>query len=232
MIRKRADKDRGKANIDWLDGRHSFSFGHYYDTEHMGFKSLRVINEDKFAAAKGFPTHPHKDMEIISYILTGSLEHKDSVGNGSTIKPGVVQRMTAGTGIKHSEFNPSDETQNHFFQIWIEPDQNDLEPSWEEKTFDEEAKRDTLLLVASKEGRDGSLSLNQDLDLYATRLAAGKSISHNLVDGRDAWLQVAEGSVTIGDVTLDAGDGASLSEEDRFTLTAQEDAHVLVFDIA
>lgn len=232
MIRKRADKDRGKANIDWLDGRHSFSFGHYYDPEHMGFKSLRVINEDKFAAAKGFPTHPHKDMEIISYMLTGSLEHKDSVGNGSTIKPGVVQRMTAGTGIKHSEFNPSDETQNHFFQIWIEPDQNDLEPSWEEKTFDEEAKRDTLLLVASKEGRDGSLSLNQDLDLYATRLAAGKSISHNLVGGRDAWLQVAEGSVTIGDVTLDAGDGASLSEEDRFTLTAQEDAHVLVFDIA
>lgn len=232
MIRKRADKDRGKANIDWLDGRHSFSFGHYYDPEHMGFKSLRVINEDKFAAAKGFPTHPHKDMEIISYMLTGSLEHKDSVGNGSTIKPGVVQRMTAGTGIKHSEFNPSDETQNHFFQIWIEPDQNDLEPSWEEKTFDEKAKRDTLLLVASKEGRDGSLSLNQDLDLYATRLAAGKSISHNLVGGRDAWLQVAEGSVTIGDVTLDAGDGASLSEEDRFTLTAQEDAHVLVFDIA
>lgn len=232
MIRKRADKDRGKANIDWLDGRHSFSFGHYYDPEHMGFKSLRVINEDKFAAAKGFPTHPHKDMEIISYMLTGSLEHKDSVGNGSTIKPGVVQRMTAGTGIKHSEFNPSDETQNHFFQIWIEPDQNDLEPSWEEKTFDEKAKRDTLLLVASKEGRDGSLSLNQDLDLHATRLAAGKSISHNLVGGRDAWLQVAEGSVTIGDVTLDAGDGASLSEEDRFTLTAQEDAHVLVFDIA
>jgi quercetin 2,3-dioxygenase len=232
MIRKRRDQDRGQANIDWLDGRHSFSFAHYYDPEHMGFKSLRVINEDKFAATCGFPTHPHKDMEIISYMLTGSLEHKDSVGNGSTIKTGDVQRMTAGTGIRHSEFNPSDETQNHFFQIWIEPDQNDLEPDWEEKNFDEDAKRDTLLLVASKTGRDGSLSLNQDLDLYATRLDAGKSISHKLADGRDAWLQVAEGTVTVGDVTLNKGDGASISEEDGFTLTAEKDAHILVFDIA
>ena len=140
--------------------------------------------------------------------------------------------MTAGTGIRHSEFNPSDETQNHFFQIWIEPDQNDLEPDWEEKNFDEDAKRDTLLLVASKTGRDGSLSLNQDLDLYATRLDAGKSISHKLADGRDAWLQVAEGTVTVGDVTLNKGDGASISEEDGFTLTAEKDAHILVFDIA
>jgi redox-sensitive bicupin YhaK (pirin superfamily) len=232
MIQKRRDEDRGQANIDWLDGRHSFSFGHYYDPEFMGFKVLRVINEDKFAATAGFPTHPHKDMEIISYMLTGALEHKDSVGNGSTIKSGDVQRMTAGTGIKHSEFNPSEDTQNHFFQIWIEPDQNDLEPSWEEKNFDDEAKRDTLLLIASKTGRDGSLSLSQDLDLYATRLNAGGAISHKLVDGRDAWLQIAEGTVTIGDVTLNQGDGASISDEDGFTLKAEEVSHVLVFDIA
>ena len=232
MIKKRDSEGRGQANIDWLDSRHSFSFGHYYDTEHLGFKSLKVINEDKFAAAKGFPSHPHKDMEIISYMLTGSLEHKDSMGNGSTISSGDVQRMTTGTGIRHSEFNPSTRTQNHFFQIWIEPDQNNLKPSWDEKWFDEDAKRDALLLVASKNGRNGSLGLNQDLDLYATRLEAGKSISHELSSGRDAWLQVAEGKVTVGGVTLNTGDGAAVTDITAFTILAEEDTHVLVFDIA
>ncbi len=233
MITIRPAQARGAANFGWLDSRHTFSFGEYHDPNHMGFANLRVINEDKVTAGKGFATHGHRDMEIISYVLDGALEHKDSIGTGSVIRPGDVQRMSAGTGIRHSEYNASKTDPVHFLQIWILPEQIGIAPGYEQKTFPESEKRGQLRLVGSRTGRDGSITIHQDVDLYATTLAAGESVHHVCAPGRVAWLQVARGTVQLNDQTLTAGDGAAIAQESQITLqgTAQ-DAEVLLFDLA
>src|SRR5262252_4566222 len=197
MITVRPAAERGIANFGWLDSRHSFSFGHYYDPKHMGFGTLRVINEDRVEPGKGFDTHGHRDMEIVSYVLEGALAHKDSLGTGSVIRPGDVQRMSAGTGIRHSEFNHSKTDPVHFLQIWILPERDGLTPSYEQKTFDERAKRGGFRLVGSRDGRDGSVTIHQDVDLYAAILADGESVSHAFAADRRGWLQVARGSVKV-----------------------------------
>jgi redox-sensitive bicupin YhaK (pirin superfamily) len=233
MITIRSAQERGAANFGWLDSRHTFSFGNYYDPSHMGFADLRVINEDKVAPGQGFGTHGHRDMEIISYVLEGALEHKDSIGTGSVIRPGDVQRMSAGTGIQHSEFNASKTDSVHFLQIWILPEKKGIEPGYEQKSFSEAEKRGGLRLVGSRDGRDGSITIHQNVDLYATALQEGDTVSHPLKQGRVAWLQVARGAVQLNGHTLTAGDGAAISEESQITLqgTAQ-DAEVLLFDMA
>jgi len=233
MITLRPAQERGTANFGWLDSRHTFSFGNYYDPNHMGFASLRVINEDKVAPGQGFGTHGHRDMEIISYVLEGALEHKDSIGTGSVIRPGDVQRMSAGTGIRHSEFNASKTEPVHFLQIWILPEQEGIEPGYEQKTFPEAEKRGTLRLVGSRDGRDGSITIHQDVDLYATALQDGEEVSHSLAEGRVAWLQVARGTVQLNNQTLSAGDGAAIAQESLITLQgAANDTEVLLFDMA
>ncbi len=186
MITIRPAQARGAVNVGWLDSRHTFSFGEYYDPSHMGFATLRVINEDKVIPGKGFPTHGHRDMEIITYVLAGALEHKDSIGTGSIIRPGDVQRMSAGTGIRHSEFNASSTEPVHFLQIWMLPGQLDIEPSYEQKTFAEAEKRGNLRLVGSRDGRDRSITIHQNVDLYATVLEEGETVSHVLAEGRVA----------------------------------------------
>ncbi len=230
MIAIRRANDRGRARFGWLDSRHSFSFGHYYDPAHMGFGPLRVINEDRVEPGKGFDPHGHRDMEIISYVLEGELEHADSIGNGSVIRPGDVQRMTAGSGIRHSEYNPSKTEGVHFLQIWILPAEEGLEPGYEQKAFGDERK-DTLRLVASGDARDGSLKIHQDADLYAALLEKGETRSHAFAAGRKGWLQVARGSVSLGGETLAAGDGAALDDVGEITVTAAEDAEILLFDM-
>ncbi|MDJ0736640.1 MAG: pirin family protein [Nostocaceae cyanobacterium] len=233
MITIRHSQDRGVANFGWLDSRHTFSFGYYYDPRHMGFGSLRVINEDKVAPAKGFGAHGHRDMEIISYVLDGALEHKDNIGNGSVIRPGDVQRMSAGTGILHSEFNSSNTEPVHFLQIWLLPDQRGIEPSYEQKTFSPEEKQGQLRLVGSRNGRDGSVTIHQDVDLYSTLLGNGSAVSHRLENGRQAWIHVARGSVELNGHQLYAGDGAAISQEHNITLQGvSSDAEVLLFDMA
>lgn len=232
MITIRHAEERGRANMGWLDSRHSFSFGHYYDPAHMGFGPLRVINEDRVQPGQGFPTHGHENMEIISYVLDGALEHKDSIGTGSVIRPGDVQRMSAGTGIRHSEYNHSHDDPVHFLQIWIVPNERDIEPGYEQKAFPEAERRGRLRLVASPDGRDGSLTLHQDARLYATVLAENESVSMPLAQGRRAWVQVARGSVTVNGEQLYPGDGAALSDEDTVQIRATSDAEALVFDLA
>ena len=232
MITIRPAQERGAANFGWLDSRHTFSFGNYYDPNHMGFAILRVINEDKVIPGQGFGTHAHRDMEIISYVLEGALEHKDSIGTGSIIRPGDVQRMSAGTGIQHSEFNASQTEPVHFLQIWILPEQKGIAPGYEQKTFTEEEKRGTLRLVGSRDGRDESITIHQDVNLYAASLQSGEEVSHSFTNGRVAWLQVARGAVQINDQTLTAGDGAAISDESLITLRgAVNDAEVLLFDM-
>ncbi len=232
MITIRSAQDRGVANFGWLDSRHTFSFGNYYDPSNMGFADLRVINEDKVTPGQGFGTHGHRDMEIISYVLEGALEHKDSIGTGSVIRPGDVQRMSAGTGIQHSEFNASKTEPVHFLQIWILPETKGIEPGYEQKTFSEEEKRGTLRLVGSRDGRDGSITIHQDVNLYATALHEGETVNHPLAEGRVAWLQVVRGAVQVNDQPLTAGDGAAISEESYITLQgASTDAEVLLFDM-
>ncbi len=232
MITIRPAQERGAVNVGWLDSRHTFSFGEYYDSNHMGFATLRVINEDKVIPGKGFPTHAHRDMEIITYVLQGALEHKDSLGTGSTIRPGDVQRMSAGTGIRHSEFNASSAEPVHFLQIWILPDRTEIEPSYEQKTFAEAEKRGTLRLVGSRDGRDGSITIHQNVDLYATVLEAGEAVSHALAAGRVAWLQVARGDVQLNGQALTAGDGAAIAQESLLQFQAIAPAEVLLFDMA
>ncbi|MDJ0620702.1 MAG: pirin family protein [Calothrix sp. MO_192.B10] len=233
MITIRHSQARGIANFGWLDSRHTFSFGNYYDPNHMGFASLRVINEDKVQPAKGFATHGHRDMEIISYVLDGALQHKDNIGNGSVIRPGDVQRMSAGTGILHSEFNSSDSDPVHFLQIWILPNQNGLEPSYEQKTFSSQEKQNQLRLVGSQDGRQGSVTIHQDVDLYSTLIKNGEQVTHNLKSDRYGWVQVARGSVELNGQQLYAGDGAAISQEDQITLQGMADtAEVLLFDMA
>ncbi|WP_305076403.1 pirin family protein [Methylocystis sp. Sn-Cys] len=220
------------ADFGWLDSRHSFSFGQYFDPDHMGFGPLRVINEDRVAPGGGFPTHPHKDMEIISYVLDGALAHKDSTGVGSIVRAGDVQRMSAGTGVRHSEYNASDRAPAHFLQIWIVPEREGLAPGYEQKRFGPQEKRGRLRLIASHDGRDGSLTIHQDVDLYATILSAGESVSHQVAPGRAAWVQVARGLVMVNGERLEAGDGIAVSEADAIRLEGRDDAEALVFDMA
>ncbi|MEA5533157.1 pirin family protein [Crocosphaera sp. XPORK-15E] len=232
MITVRPSQERGMANFGWLDSRHSFSFGQYYDPNYVGFGTLRVINEDKVTPGAGFPTHPHHNMEIITYIIDGALEHKDSMGNGSIIRPGDVQRMTAGTGIKHSEFNPSQTDPVHLLQIWIIPDTEGLTPSYEQKHFLPTEKEGKLCLIASQDGKEGSVTIHQAVDLYTTQLKEGQTVQSSLKEGRSAWVQVVKGSVQLIDRQLIAGDGAAIMQMAEITLTGlSELAEVLLFDL-
>lgn len=239
MITLRRADDRGHADHGWLDSHHTFSFADYYDPAQMGFRSLRVINDDRVAPGKGFGTHSHRDMEIISYVLEGSLEHRDSMGTGSIIKPGDVQRMSAGRGVAHSEFNGSKTEGVHFLQIWIVPEQASLgiAPSYEQKTFSDADKRGRLRLVASRDGGEGSVPIHQDAKLFATVLDAGQSVKHELANERHAWVHVAKGAITLNGTAMKAGDGAAISGEREIRLegapgSGPEPADVLLFDLA
>ena len=232
MLTLRRSNDRGHAQHGWLDSRHTFSFADYHDPAHMGFRALRVINEDRVDPAMGFGTHPHRDMEILSYVLEGGLAHKDSLGTGSIIRPGDVQRMSAGTGVTHSEFNASSTEPVHFLQIWLLPEQRGLEPSYEQKHFAVDQRRGRLQLVASRDGREGSLTVHQDVAVYDALLSAKERAELSLGKGRHAWVQVARGSVKLNGETLVAGDGAALSAEPGLALEGLEEAEVLVFDLA
>jgi redox-sensitive bicupin YhaK (pirin superfamily) len=234
MITVRPAHERGHAEHGWLDSHHSFSFGEYHDSAHMGFGPLRVINEDRVAGGGGFPTHPHRDMEIISYVLDGALEHKDSLGTGSVLRPGDVQRMSAGTGVRHSEFNHSKTETVHFLQIWIVPERAGLPPSYEEKRFSIEERRNQLRLVAARPAlaaRNGALTVHQDLALYAGVLDAGTSVRHPLAAGRHAWVQVARGAIDLGGQRLSAGDGAAVTAPAELVLDAHQVSEVLLFDL-
>jgi redox-sensitive bicupin YhaK (pirin superfamily) len=232
MITVRKAEERGHANHGWLNTYHTFSFANYYDPAHMGFRDLRVINEDRVRAGMGFGTHPHRDMEIITYVIDGALEHKDSLGNGSIIRPGDVQRMSAGTGITHSEYNPSPSEPVHLLQIWILPAEKGLQPSYEQKMYSAESKRGDFRLIASRDGRDGSVTVHQDMDLYATVLSAGERAVRVLSPDRHAWVQVARGEIALNGAVLKAGDGAAISEENRLAVEAKDTAEVLLFDLA
>ncbi len=233
MLTLRRSTDRGAVNLGWLDSRHTFSFGSYQDPNHMGFGKLRVINEDQVIPGKGFLPHGHQDMEIVSYVLDGELEHQDSIGNGSVIRPGDVQRMSAGTGIRHSEFNASDAHAVHFLQIWIIPSETGIDPSYEQKNFTADEKQGTLRLVGSPTGRDGSVVIHQNIDFYATCLNSETQLTHDLAADRVAWVQVARGSVQINGETLLAGDGASIAQESQVSLQGLSDrTEVLLFDMA
>jgi len=232
MITLRRADERGRFDFGWLDTRHTFSFGDYYDPDHMGFRTLRVLNEDRVQPGQGFPTHPHRDMEIVTYVLEGALAHKDSMGNGSTILPGEVQRMSAGTGVTHSEYNHAPDAVTHFLQIWIRPERPGLQPSYEQVRFPSEELRDSLRLLASRDGRDGSVTVHQDVALYGSRLGAGREISHTLAPGRAAWVQVARGTLAFAGLTLGAGDGVSVLDGELLALSALTDAEFLLFDLA
>ncbi|HEY9809635.1 MAG TPA: pirin family protein [Halomicronema sp.] len=231
MIVLRKSEERGHANHGWLDSYHSFSFANYYDPNYMGFKSLRVINEDKIQPTRGFGTHPHRDMEIITYVLEGSLEHKDSIGNGSIIRPGDVQKMSAGTGILHSEYNPSESEWVHLLQIWIVPNQRNLQPSYEQKNYSVEEKRNNLRLIASPDGKDNSVTVYQDMNLYASVLDADKSVSYELLPNRQGWVQVIRGNVQLNDVILEAGDAAAIVDETYLKMVAKDSSELLFFDL-
>lgn len=233
MITVRPKDERGVANFGWLDSRHTFSFGHYYDPQHMGFASLRVINEDKVLPAKGFGTHGHRDMEIITYVLSGELEHKDSMGNGSVIRPGDVQRMSAGTGVRHSEFNASNINPVHLLQIWILPQQESLPPSYEEKNFSEAIKKGQLTLIGSSDGRKNSVTIHQDIDLYLGLLNNSDRLSYSLDSDRAIWVQVAKGEVQLNERLLQAGDGAAIVDESEIAIAGKiDDSEILLFDMA
>lgn len=232
MLTLRKAEERGRANFGWLDSRHSFSFGHYYDPGHMGFGSLRVINDDRIAGGEGFPTHPHADMEIITYVLSGALSHKDSLGTGSVIHRGDVQRMSAGTGIRHSEFNAAATEPVHLLQIWIIPERKGLIPSYEQTTFADADKRGVLRLIGSRDGRDGSVTIHQDVDLYATILGENDTVAHALAPGRKAWVQVARGTATLNGEQLHPGDGVAVENADTVELVGtSDDAEILLFDL-
>ena len=232
MINRRPAEERGRTRTDWLDGRHTFSFNRYYDSRWSGFRDLLVINEDRVAPAAGFPPHSHSDMEIITYIISGALEHRDSMGNTSVIKPGELQRMSAGTGVTHSEFNPSPDEPTHLLQIWITPEREGIQPSYEQREFPSEEARGRLRLIASRAGRDGSVTLHQDAEVYGASLGEGEDVVHELRGGRHAWVQVVKGSVAVGGVELKAGDGAAVSEEERLSIRASEPSEILLFDLA
>jgi redox-sensitive bicupin YhaK (pirin superfamily) len=232
MIDIRKSDERGRANHGWLDTRFTFSFADYYDPEQVHFRTLRVMNDDRVAGGGGFPMHPHRDMEIVTYVLEGALEHRDSMGNGSVIAPGDVQYMSAGTGVTHSEFNASKTEPVHLYQIWMLPEKKGLKPAYAQKNFSDAEKRGKLRLVASPDGRDGSVKIRQDNELYATVLGAGESVKHALKPERHAYVQVARGSVTLNGAPLEMGDGAAISAEESVELTGVNDAEVLLFDLA
>ncbi len=231
MIVMRYSGDRGHANHGWLDTYHTFSFAGYYDPRFMGFRVLRVINEDRVAAGQGFGMHPHRDMEIVTYVLSGALEHKDTMGNGEVLRPGELQRMSAGTGLQHSEFNPSSEQPVHLYQIWLEPKSRGIEPSYEQKSFPEADRRNQLKMVASPDGTDGSLSIHQAASLYLGSMEPNVTLAHELGLDRHGWLQILRGSVRLNDNTLHAGDGAAISDERNIRIQAIEDSEVLLFDL-
>jgi redox-sensitive bicupin YhaK (pirin superfamily) len=235
MLTIRRSEDRGAGKHGWLDSRHTFSFADYYDPRFLGFHDLLVINEDRVAPGTGFGKHSHEEMEIISYVLEGAIEHKDTTGTGAVLGPGEVQRMSAGTGIAHSEFNASKTEPLHFLQIWIKPGTFDLAPSYEQKEFPAADRRDRLRLVGSQDARDGSVTIHQDVNLYASLLAAGQTLEHELAEGRVAWLQLARGAVDVsgdgGNVSMKAGDGLAVSGERRLRLAGRDDAELLLFDL-
>ncbi|HBP22351.1 MAG TPA: quercetin 2,3-dioxygenase [Planctomycetes bacterium] len=228
--------ERGHADHGWLDSHHTFSFAGYYDPDQMGFRRLRVINEDRVQPSKGFGTHPHRDMEIVSIVLEGELAHEDSLGNGSVIRPGDVQRMSAGSGILHSEFNNSSERLVHFLQIWIEPNRRGLEPGYEQKHFAPEERRDRLVLVGSEDGREGSLTIHQDVSLYVSKLSGGAELRHELAPQRHAWVQVTSGQLEVRlgaeRYTLSAGDGLRVSDQRLLDFASSEGADFILFDLA
>jgi redox-sensitive bicupin YhaK (pirin superfamily) len=233
MIAVRRAAERGTANLGWLDSRHTFSFGHYYDPDHMGFGPLRVINEDRVRPGAGFDTHGHQDMEIISYVLEGALEHKDSIGTGSVIRPGDVQVMSAGTGIRHSEFNHSKSEPVHFLQIWVLPNRKGLPPRYDQKSFPASEKRDRLRLVGSPDGRDGSIVIHQDAEIYDALLGRGRAVSHALKAGRKGWVQVVGGAIEVNGKAAEAGDGVAVDDEALISITSRaDDSEVLVFDLS
>jgi len=232
MVTIRPAAERGRTDWGWLDSRHTFSFGEYHDRRHMGFHSLRVINDDRVKPGAGFGTHGHRDMEILSYVLEGGLEHKDSTGGGGVIRPGEIQFMRAGTGVTHSEFNTSKTEPVHFLQIWILPDTRGLAPRYDQRVFDVDAAGRGLVPLASKDGRDGSIQVQQDVALWMTRLGEGEERTHALVPGRHSWVHVARGAVTLNGHALETGDGAALSDEVAVRLVGRGDAEVLLFDLA
>ena len=232
MIQIRQAKDRGHFDHGWLKTYHTFSFSDYYDPAHMGFRALRVINEDFVQPGMGFGEHGHRDMEIVTYVLEGALEHKDSMGNGSILRPGEFQRMSAGTGIRHSEFNPSAKEPVHLYQIWLLPRNKGIKPSYEQKVFAENDRQGKLRLVASPDGADGSLMIQQDARIYLSTLPAGKSVKHDLSSGRHAWLQVLRGRVDVNGNKMDTSDGAAISEEPGLTVASEQGAEVMLFDLS
>lgn len=232
MIKRRPADERGTTQTHWLESYHTFSFNRYYDPQHTGFRQLLVINEDFVAPSKGFGTHSHRDMDIITNIIAGSLQHRDSMGTSSVIRPGEVQRMSAGTGVSHSEFNPSSDEPTHLLQIWIQPERRDLPPSYEQRMFPAEERQGKLRLVASRDGGDGSVTVHQDVRLYDAVLEAGDEISHPFDPRRHAWLQVVKGSLTLNGTPLGAGDGAAASGEESLNIRARESAEILLFDLA
>lgn len=232
MIQTRKSTDRGHLNHGWLNTYHTFSFGSYHDPEHTRFRALRVMNEDWIAAGQGFGTHPHNDMEIVTYVLEGALEHRDSMGNGEVLRPGEFQRMSAGTGITHSEFNPSKTESTHLYQIWLFPEHRGITPSYEQKQFPEAGRHNQLQLVASHDAADGSLKIHQDARIFLSTIDAGHEVDCELPSGRHAWLQVLRGSVDLNGNSLQAGDGAAASEEARLTIKGSTNAEVMLFDLA
>ncbi len=232
MIRIRRAADRGHFDHGWLDTYHTFSFGDYYDPAHLGFRSLRVINDDRVQPGQGFGMHGHRDMEIVTYVLAGALEHRDSLGNGSVLRPGELQHMTAGTGVRHGEFNPSDREEVHLYQIWLLPERNGLRPGYEQKAFPEEERQGALRLVASPTGEHGSLTIRQDARLYLATLRPGEAVAHALEPGRHAWLQVLRGAAALNGHALSAGDGAAVSEVGRLEIEGQAGGEVILFDLA
>lgn len=232
MITIRKSDERGFADHGWLKSRHTFSFASYYDKNHMGFRSLRVINEDFIAAGTGFGSHPHKDMEIITYVVKGTLEHKDSMGTQSIIRPGEVQRMTAGRGVIHSEYNHEKENETHLFQIWIMPSSNGGDPGYGQKSFENEINSKDLVLVVSNDGRDGSIKIKQDANMYISRLKKDKKISYNLLEGRGLWIQVIKGKILSNEKELLAGDAAQIEGAQNIEIMASEESELIIFDLA
>jgi redox-sensitive bicupin YhaK (pirin superfamily) len=232
MINIRKSEDRGHFDLGWLDTYHTFSFDRYHDPSFMGFRSLRVINEDRVLPGKGFPTHGHSDMEIITYVLEGALEHKDSMGTGSVIRPGDVQKMSAGSGVRHSEYNGSKTEVVHLLQIWIIPDKMGIKPDYQQKRFEDKEKRGRLRLIVSPDGDEGSVTISQDARVYATLLAPSQQVVHDLEPHRQAWIQVARGAIELNGRHLSHGDGAAISDESKLTITGREAAEILLFDLA
>lgn len=231
MIQIRKAADRGHFDHGWLDTYHTFSFGEYQDPQHDHFRALRVMNEDRIAPGGGFGTHPHRDMEIVTYVLEGALEHKDSMGHGEVLRPGEFQRMSAGTGITHSEFNPSDSEPTHLYQIWLFPERKGIEPSYEQKRFDDGGMTNQLRLVASPDAAEGSLTIHQNARIYLSRLDHGRQLTHELPADRYAWLQVLRGEMSLNGVTLNTADGAAISDESKLTIEATSAAEVMLFDL-